>query len=157
MSDINKTISYCGLCCDDCYMRKEKIADLARDLRKELRESKLHISADNIAENKFFSAFKKYNDCYEVLGAFVKLRCKKLCKEGGGNPFCVIRKCAEKKDINGCWECEKYDRCKKIDSTKQFHGDANSKNIKRIKKNGPSQFLKGKRDWFVKQKQNTKI
>lgn len=30
-------MAYCGLCCLDCFGYKGKIADLARDLRKELR------------------------------------------------------------------------------------------------------------------------
>lgn len=33
-------ISYCGLYCDSCFMHAGKIADLARGLRKELREAR---------------------------------------------------------------------------------------------------------------------
>jgi phytoene dehydrogenase-like protein len=37
MSDIEEDrslIAYCGLYCGDCFSHKEKVADLARDLRK---------------------------------------------------------------------------------------------------------------------------
>jgi hypothetical protein len=40
MSENKNLISYCGLYCGDCYRYKGKIADLARDLRKELRQEK---------------------------------------------------------------------------------------------------------------------
>ena len=33
-------VAYCGLYCGDCFGYKGKIADLARDLRKELRAAK---------------------------------------------------------------------------------------------------------------------
>jgi hypothetical protein len=37
MSDIEEDlnlVAYCGLYCGDCFSHKEKVADLARDLRK---------------------------------------------------------------------------------------------------------------------------
>lgn len=35
-----KLIAYCGLYCGDCVNYKGEIADLARDLRKKLRQEK---------------------------------------------------------------------------------------------------------------------
>ena len=40
-------IAYCGLYCGDCFAHRGKIADLARDLRKELRQAKF----DRIVES----------------------------------------------------------------------------------------------------------
>ena len=37
-------IGYCGLYCGDCFNYKGEIADLARDLRKKLRETKFELS-----------------------------------------------------------------------------------------------------------------
>jgi len=37
MDDMSKMIAYCGLYCDECPNHTGRIADLARDLRKELR------------------------------------------------------------------------------------------------------------------------
>ena len=135
-------IAYCGLFCGDCFGYKGKIADLARDLRKELRESKF----DKLAKGIPFKEFKNYNECYEVLGAMVRLRCKSACRKGGGNPFCKIRKCCQKKNIEGCWECDEFESCEKLDSLKQGHGDAHIKNLMRIKKKGVDEFLKGNKD-----------
>ena len=73
MSDDNlRRTAYCGLYCDDCSFGQGTIPDLARDLRKELREARFAEIAGSIP----FPEFKKYDDCYEVLGAMVKLRCK---------------------------------------------------------------------------------
>jgi len=38
-------IAYCGLYCGDCIGYRQKAADLARDLRKELRKTKFEKTA----------------------------------------------------------------------------------------------------------------
>ncbi len=136
-------IAYCGLFCNDCFGFNGKVADLARDLRKELRESKFDKLVDGIP----FKEFKHYRECYECLGAMVRLRCKSACRGGGGNPFCKVRKCCQKKKIEGCWECDEFETCGKLDSLKQGHGDAHIRNLRKIKKNGADKFFKGKKDW----------
>ncbi len=142
-----KMIAYCGLCCLDCHGFQQKIPDLARDLRKELRQSKYKKFADFLADSNFGKVFKDYDKCYEVLGAMVKFRCHKGCKNGGGPPFCKIRRCCQKKEIEGCWECEIFEKCEKLDFLKPVHDDGHIKNLKLIKKKGKKEFLKGKRHW----------
>jgi len=90
-------IVYCGLYCGDCHGYNGRIPDLARDLRKELRESKYDKFAGFISTYSFGKDFKEYDECYKVLGAMVKFRCKKGCMAGGGSPFCKIRKCCHVK------------------------------------------------------------
>ena len=97
-------------------------------------------------------AFNNYPQCYEVLGGMVKLRCRKICKDGGGPPFCKIRKCCQKKGINGCWECEEFETCEKLDFLKPGHGDAHIKNLRKINKQGIEEFLKGRKYWYAKPK-----
>ena len=142
-------IAYCGLYCGECHGYTGKIPDLARDLRKELRAYRYDKFADFIAEKGFGEVFKDYEKCYEVLGAMVKFRCKKGCKNGGGPPFCKIRKCCQKKEIDGCWECEEFMICEKLKFLEPVHGNAHLKNIKTIKKNGTERFLKGKKYWYT--------
>ena len=138
-------IAYCGLYCGDCPNRKGEIADMARDLRKKLRETKF----DRIARelSGFMKEFRNYDTCYAVLGDMVKLRCRKTCKEGGGPPFCKMRKCCQKKGIEGCWECEEFETCTKLDFLNPVHGDAHIKNLRKLKKQGVDSFLTGKRYW----------
>ncbi|MBN2015999.1 DUF3795 domain-containing protein [Candidatus Dojkabacteria bacterium] len=142
-----KIIAYCGLCCLDCHGYQQKIPDLARDLRKELRQSKYKKFAAFLSQNSFGKAFKNYDKCYEVLGSMVRFRCHKGCKNGGGPPFCKIRKCCQKKGIEGCWECEVCEKCEKLDYLKPVHDEGHIKNLRRLKKKGTKEFLKGKRDW----------
>ena len=140
-------VTFCGLCCLDCHGHTGKIADLARDLRKELRTAKYDIFAKTLSAYPFAKAFEKYPDCYDLLGQMMKFRCKEGCRNGGGPPFCNIRKCCIEKNIQGCWECDDNIQCEKLDFLKGTHGDAHRKNLVRIKKHGVDAFVAGKRDW----------
>ena len=57
MAEEKDLTAYCGLYCGDCYQYKGKIADLARDLRKELRQGKFDERAEQMSVNSFFAAF----------------------------------------------------------------------------------------------------
>jgi hypothetical protein len=118
MNENKPIISYCGLFCSECFSHVGRIADLSRDLRKELRQERFDKTAESLSAVSFFKIFNKYPDCYEVLGAMVRLRCKKGCREGGGDPFCAIRRCCVKKGFEGCWECEEFEDCRKMDFLK---------------------------------------
>ena len=96
----------------------------------------------------FFAAYKDYAKCYEVLGAMVKFRCKNSCRGRGGNPFCNIRACGQKKGFVGCWECADFETCKKLDFLKASHGSAHIRNLKTLKKAGVDSFLEGKKYWY---------
>ena len=139
----NNLVAYCGLYCGDCFNYKGEIADLARDLRKKLRETNFDVVSKGLS--KYFKDFNNYQQCYEVLGAMVRLRCKKACKNGGGNPACKARNCCKKKAISGCWECNEFEMCTKLDFLKPIHADANLKNLRILKKSGIEAFLQGKR------------
>jgi len=145
-------IAYCGLYCGDCFSYKGKIADLARDLRQELRQVRFDKTAEFVSTVSFFKVFKNYPQCYEVLGALVKFRCKNTCKGGGGPPFCKMRKCCQKKGIEGCWQCDEFETCEKLDFLKLNHGDAHIKNLRIIKQKGIDEFLKGKKYWYSEAK-----
>ena len=118
--------------------------DLAKDLRKELRQVKFERHAELLSNYPFFKEFKNYPQSYEALGGLLKLRCKKTCKGGGSNPLCKIRICCKKKSLNGCWECE-FEHCIKLDFLKPMHGNAHIKNLRIIKKKG-TQSLSEEKD-----------
>ncbi len=152
MTEEKDLVAYCGLYCGDCFSHRGKVADLARDLRRELRQTRFDKTAEFMSTISFFKVFENYEQCYEVLGALVKLRCKKACKGEGGPPFCKIRKCCQKKEIIGCWECSEFESCEKLDFLKPGHGDAHIKNLRKIRKSGIENFLKGKKQWYSKLK-----
>lgn len=134
---------YCGLYCGDCAFGKGTIPDLARDLRKELREARF----DKIAEVIPFKEFKQYQQCYEVLGALVKMRCKG-CRTSSRSKFCNIAKCAIKKGYVGCWDCEGFAGCKKLEFLEPVHGEGHLKNLRKISKVGVDEWAKGKRCYY---------
>jgi hypothetical protein len=146
-------IAYCGLYCGDCHGFLGKIPDLARDLRKELRKVRYDKFAESISASPFGKDFRNYEECYRVLGAMVKFRCRKGCRNGGGPPFCKIRVCAQKKGIEGCWLCDEFESCKKMDFLIPVHGDAHVKNLRAIKRKGKDGFLQGKSLWYSKPKE----
>ena len=147
--DLN-LISFCGLYCGDCHGFSGKIPDLARDLRKELREIHYDKFAAFISTYSFGKDFKNYDECYKVLGAMVKFRCRKGCRNGGGSPFCKIRKCVQKKGLFGCWECSDFENCNELQFLESVHGNAHIKNLIKIKKSGREEFVKGKTLWYNK-------
>ena len=136
-------VAYCGLYCGDCFGYRGIIADMARDLRKELRQSKF----DKFAEAMPFKEFQHYKEGYAVLGAMVRFRCKRACRGGGGPPFCNIRKCCQKNGFEGCWECDQIENCDKLKFLEPVHKDAHIKNLKNIKKVGVGKWTSGKRYW----------
>ena len=153
MTDKTEMIAYCGLYCGECPNHTGKIADLARDLRKELRSVRFDKTAKSLSELSFFNMFKDYDTCYAVLGGMVRLRCNHGCRGGGGNPFCKIRKCCQKKGIEGCWLCDEFTTCEKLEELRANHGMAHIKNLRSIKRKGVDGFLDGKKYWYVKPKE----
>lgn len=147
LTDEKDLVAYCGLYCGECFGHEGKIADLARDLRKELRQAKFEKFAKFISQYNFGKVYENYPECYGVLGAMVKFRCKRTCKDGGGPPFCKMRKCCQKNGYDGCWECDEFETCNKLDFLKPVHDDGHLKNLRKIKKKGMDEFLKGKKYW----------
>jgi len=145
MKDSINLIAYCGLYCGDCFIHKGKVADLARDLRKELRTSKFSRFARMIS--KYFKPYKNYDTTYEVLGMMVRLRCKRPCRNGGGPPSCRVRNCCLKKTIDGCWQCDEFEKCTRLDFLRAVHDDGHIKNLRILKRKGIAQFLRGKKHW----------
>ena len=152
MKTAKNLVAYCGLYCGECFAHEGIIADMARDIRKELRQARFDITAKALSEVSYFEVFKGYQTCYDVLGAMVKFRCKRGCRENGGNPGCKIRTCNRKKGLVGCWECAEYPNCTKLDALNATHGDAHRKNLNILKRKGVSGFLAGKKHWYIKPK-----
>jgi hypothetical protein len=130
-ADRFKMTAYCGLYCEDCAFHTGTIPDLARDLRKELRR----VRFEKVAEVIPFMDADKYREAYDYLESLVKLRCKG-CKASSRSKFCHIAQCAIDKDFEGCWECDDFATCEKLDFLVPVHGDAHVKNLRKIKRIG---------------------
>jgi hypothetical protein len=58
-----------------------------------------------------------------------------------------MRKCCQKKGIEGCWECNEFETCENLDFLKASHGEAHLKNLRTLKKKGVKAFLSGTKYW----------
>jgi hypothetical protein len=133
-------IGYCGLYCGTCPGYTQIPANLAKELRTELKKGKFDKVADFLAKMPPFAAFKYYKQGYELLGAITKLRCKG-CKSGGGSPTCKIRICAKQKKFAGCWQCDKTESCKNFVFLIEGNDKTYQKNLRMIRKSGLAGFL----------------
>ena len=147
MKEDSALVAYCGLYCGDCSGHKGEIADLSKELRKKLREARFESTASELS--KYFKPFSSYKEAYDFLGALVRMRCKVACRGGGGNPWCKIRACARKKELEGCWDCETFETCTKLAFLEGVHGIGHLKNLQKIKKNGMKAFLEGTKYWYA--------
>jgi len=136
-------VAYCGLYCATCPGYTQVPANLAKQLKAELKKGKFDTAADFLAKMPGFGAFKYYKQANELLDAVSKLRCKG-CKSGGGSPKCEIRICAKGKRFAGCWQCEEFEGCKKFVFLIEGNDVTYLKNLRRIKKIGPDRFVKEK-------------
>jgi len=59
-----------------------------------------------------------------------------------------VRKCCVKKGIEGCWQCDEFETCEKEGFLKIAHGDGHIKNLRKLKKKGVDEFIKGKKYWY---------
>ncbi|MEA1958943.1 MAG: DUF3795 domain-containing protein [Chloroflexota bacterium] len=96
MSEINPDalMAYCGLNCGECFGYTKTISESAKALRRTMRAEKMKQVWPTMPFLGDYDAFKKDLD---TLAGF---RCKG-CRDGGGNPFCKIRKCSEKLGYQG--------------------------------------------------------
>ncbi len=142
-----KLISYCGLYCGDCSGYQGTVAHLARALHKELRRERFADLAKLLCQVPFFKDLQYFPQCCAVLETLPKLRCRKTCRGQGGPPGCAIRACNRGKEFDGCWQCDAFRTCAKLDPLRAYHGDAHLRNLSKIKRNGPTAFVEGKRHW----------
>ena len=91
-------ICYCGLYCENCAV-KAKIWPASKTLYDEMT-------------NAGFGEIIKYIPGGEGFWPFLKNMAERglcgSCKEGGGNPGCVVRKCAKEKGLIMCAFCDSF-------------------------------------------------
>ncbi|MBN2240536.1 MAG: DUF3795 domain-containing protein [Dehalococcoidales bacterium] len=142
MSEELDLTAYCGLYCGDCIRYRSKASDLARSLLEELTSTEFgeyaRIKSSPARQLDAVSAFSHFREACEVLQAVTDLQCNTPCREGGGcSSFsCTILECCTDKGFEGCWQCDSFETCEKLDNLTSIHGDSPRQNLRIIAKNG---------------------
>ena len=93
-----KYITYCGLYCENCAV-KAKVEPASKTLYNEMKkagfEEIIHLIPGGDGFWPFLKNMAEHGTCIS-------------CREGGGNPNCIVRKCAEEKNVEMCALCESY-------------------------------------------------
>jgi hypothetical protein len=151
MNEIRKYTAFCGLYCKDCIPSNAelftvigKLADLLDNLGF---EHYAKFKSSRIKE------FQNYDTFRILLTEMQKLRCETNCLEGpiseyGCNEHCEMRQCVINKSIAGCWECEDYKVCEKLEPHKKFHPGMEH-NLDMIKEFGIENWLDKKAKHYL--------
>jgi len=93
-----KYACYCGLYCENCAV-KVKVEPAAKVLHEEMAKLGFEEIMPFFPDGETFWRFLK---SMSAKGVCVS------CKDGSGNPACLIRQCARQKDIEMCAFCKSY-------------------------------------------------
>ena len=108
-------ICYCGLYCENCVVMA-KVTPAAKTLYDEMLKAGFEDVINYIPGGDGFWPFLK---SMASEGLCVS------CKDGGGDPGCVIRLCAKEKGIDMCALCKEYP-CSHFDASLQKYPALNS-------------------------------
>ena len=98
MKDL-KLVTYCGLYCDLCAQRG-RIPHQANVLRESMVKEGYEFWGKEVPGfNKFWKFLNNLCDPEKACPG---------CRQGGGPPFCSIRKCARERKVDICIFCEDY-------------------------------------------------
>ena len=139
-------VAFCGLYCEDCWVKKERVSDLAVEMLQKVKSDEFKQLANGLPKmTLIFRGLAQYDQFVGALEAACFLGCKKNCREGGGFPNCEIRKCCRQKAIKGCWECKECKDCAKLAWIEPAHPGAAMKNIEIVRRLGIEGYLKGEK------------
>ena len=118
-------IAYCGLDCSQCFGYTKTISEAAKELRRAMRQERMKVAWETIPFLGDYDSFKKSLDALAGLGC-------KSCRAGGGNPWCKIRKCCQKKGYDSCAQCGEFITCDKLKVLEHYHKDEHLRNLRKL-------------------------
>jgi hypothetical protein len=126
-----KLVTYCGLYCALCAQRG-RIPSQAQALRESMVKEGYEFWGKEIPEfNEFWGFLTNLSQPDTSCPG---------CRQGGGPPFCTIRKCAREKGLEICVECDEYP-CRRIHAIAEGYPTLLSEG-KRIQKIGIDAWIK---------------
>ena len=150
MKDHNVSdVAYCGLFCGDCVIKRGRLSSRATALAEVMKTPEFSRLAEALPglHPEANRDLLEYGTCIRVLEALRALDCTASCRNGGGSKDCRIRQCCEKKTLDGCWECEGFERCETLAALEPIHQRGNVRNLIVIRDRGMEAFLEGEKEW----------
>jgi hypothetical protein len=152
-SEEYRLIAPCGIYCGACDIFLGRSRELARELCRIMKGfnivdvGPLFMEIEQQKLQDFLDILEKWSQGEKCAGCW-----KGACIEGGGNPACSIKDCAEKQGFLSCAECSKipcHESLEKVDIkvaetlglvTKRY-AHWNIDNLKRIREIGYRRFI----------------
>jgi len=106
-------VGYCGLYCNACGIRQEKIKTAVNSLRDIVASYGFDKIMPELA--KWEPSFEHYDEFNQVMNGLVKMfgDCPG-CLQDGGDPDCKVRSCAKQKGYRTCAECSESEMCENL-------------------------------------------
>ena len=128
-------VGCCGIYCGACFGYRGTISQKATELREVLNSERFG--------RRIVTALPwigDYSEFSKVLSHLESLKCAG-CGAGGGNPWCSIRRCCQKRGFTSCAECSEFP-CKKLDWITKRYDQWNLRNLERIREVGIERWLR---------------
>jgi len=141
MNDKDLT-AYCGLYCGDCVRYRSRASELAEELLSEIERTRLSEYAE--VKRLTLKEFENFDLTISSLREISNLNCDTACRLGGEGcgGSCEIKMCIANKSLEGCWECDLFEKCDKFVFLKPFHDDAPINNLRLIRRHGLADWTK---------------
>jgi len=137
-TDPSQFVGYCGLYCNACGIRQEKIKTAVNNLRSIIATYGFDKILPELAN--WEPSFKHYEEFNRVMDGLVKMfgDCPG-CLQGGGDPDCKVRACAKQRGYRTCAECNEAETCEKLTPyRKGYKGLAPA--LQSVKQNGIGRY-----------------
>ena len=136
-------LAFCGNYCGDCLLYHGEITDLAKVLLRRIKQMEHDHSPHHTPQLPLSDEYQQYcHRLYEALYSIDLLRCRRLCRDGGGSESCKIRKCCTHHQLAGCWECDDLTRCSILSELDPAYFEEKMRTLLEIRENGADRFLK---------------
>jgi len=137
-ADLSSLVGYCGLYCNACGIRQQKITTAVNNLRGIIAAYGFDKMMPQLAN--WEPRFKHYNEFDQVMNGLVEFfgDCPG-CLQGGGDPNCKVRSCAKRKGYRTCGECAETETCKNLAPMRKGYKGL-SQALRNIKQNGINKY-----------------
>ena len=137
-TDPASLVGYCGLYCNACGIRQEKIKTAVSNLHDIIT----YYGFDKIMPElaNWEPSFKLYSEFNQVMNGLVKMfgDCPG-CLQGGGDPNCKVRTCTKQKGYRTCAECNEAETCEPLAPYRKGYKGLTSA-LQSIKQNGIEKY-----------------